>query len=350
MYNLFLLGFLLGFAMFFMAYDDASAVCCFPYDITHHIDPETGFLVVSGELRNDSYKEEPFGKTDYHFRFTDENGDVLFEKDILITEELPIKGGFVIPLGTVFPFQIIISDVDEDIIRQVVYVSTAGTNTLDYFEQKPADLKVSFDSIERLQTIYGKTARDAFGKWQVNGNITNTHSERTDNVYVLASLHGGKHDSVVGVAGYSDEDIQPLTLNGFETKEFTLYAIIPSDKSPTYVRLYAESDDSSMIHRHYHPIVLKQEFPEYSERDDGTPFFSIKTHVSNVARHDYNFDFIVQIKKDPEDDDAITINDPQSTVEYIDVVPSALKNQSSTVIEYKWMPTEPGVYFYEIYV
>ena len=329
---------------------EAYAVCCFPYDITHHIDPDTGSLVVSGELWNDSYKEEPFGNTDYHFVFTDKNGDVLFERDILLTEGHPIKDGFVIPLWVAFPFQVTMDDVDEDIAKQIAYVSTRGTNTLDYFDWKPADLQMSLDGIKHVKTIPGKTSSDVFDKWQIHGTIKNNHSERTENVYVLASLYGGEHDIIVGVAGYSDEDTQPLTLDGLETKEFALYATVQQGKTPNDVRLYAESDDSSMIHRNSYPIILKQEFPEYHERGDGTPYFSIKTIVSNISRNDQEFDFIVQIKKDPEDDDSITINDPRSTVEYFDVVPSSLKKQSKEIIEYEWTPTEPGVYFYEIYI
>ena len=330
---------------------EVHAVCCFPYDITHHIDPETGSLVVSGELWNDSYKEEPFGNTDYHFVFTDNNGDVLFERDILLTEGHPIRDGFVVPLEVAFPFQVTVNDVDENIAKQIAYVNTRGTNTLDYFDWKPADLQVSLDGIKHVKTIFGKTPNDGFDKWEIHGTIRNNHFERTENVYVLASLYGGEHDNIVGVAGYSDEeDVQPLTLDGLETKEFLLYAKVPQDKTPSDVRLYAESDDSSMIFRNSHPIVLKQEFPEYHESDDGTPYFSIKTLVSNISRHDQEFDFIVQIKKDPEDDDIITSNDPKRTVEHFDVVPSLLKKHSSKIIEYEWTPTESGVFFYEIYV
>ena len=317
------IGLILLMVVFSLSYE-AYAVCCFPYDITHHIDPDTGSLVVNGELWNDSYKEEPFGKTDYHFVFTDKNGDVLLERDILLTEGHSITGGFVIPLGVAFPFQVTINDVDEDVAKQIAYVSTRGTNTLDYFGWKPADLQISFDGIKHVKTAYGKTPNDVFDKWQIHGTIKNNHSEKTENVYVLASLYGGEHDSIVGVAGYSDDDVQPLTLDGFETKEFVLYAVVPQDKTPNDVRLYAESDDSSMIHRHSYPIFLKQEIPEYHERDDETPFFSIKTHISNISRHDQEFDFIVQIKKDSDDDDAITINDPKNTVEHIHVISSVL--------------------------
>lgn len=330
----------------------ASAVCCFPWDITHHVDSDTGFLVISGELWNDSYKGEPFGKTDYSFRFTDENGDVLFEKDILLTEELPIKGGFVIPPGTVFPFQIVIDDIEPEIINKVSFVSTRGTNTLDYFEWKPADFVLNFDSLKQVKTIQGKTAKDVFTKWQINGTITNTNSQRTENVYVLASLYGGEHNNIVGVAGYSYDDIQPLSLKGFETKGFTLFATIPSDKIPIDVALYAESDESSMIHQLYMPVILKDTTDHESRISiEYKKPINITANITNISRENIDFDWIIQIKKSPKSvSDGEVTNFPDSKVDFIKTISAHVKSQEKKQLEYSWIPQSDGIYFYEMFV
>jgi len=208
----------------------ASAVCCFPWDVIYNVDPDTGFLIVSGELWNDSYSGEPFGEANYRFSFTDENNEILFERDILISDGHPIDGGFTIPPVAVFPFQFVIDDVEPEIIGKVAHVSTRGTNSLEYFGWKPADLSLNFDKLEEKENQSGKS----FTKWQITGTITNTNAEKTGNVFVLASLYG-EDQSLVGVAGYSDFDIQPQTLNGLETKKFALYANIPAEKIPVNV-------------------------------------------------------------------------------------------------------------------
>ena len=46
-------------------------------------------------------------------------------------------------------------------------------------------------------------------------------------------------------------------LMDFETKEFAIYSVLPEDRIPGNVYLYAESDQSSMVHLHYNPLILK---------------------------------------------------------------------------------------------
>lgn len=208
--------------------NQANAVCCFPYDTNYYIDPITGSFVLNGELINDSYRMEPFGNASYRFAFFDKDGNSTLEKDILLTDLLPIKGGVVIPLSATFPFQVVIDDIDVKTIQESKSFRVDGTNTLDYFPWKPADLVVFSNEVTNVGTIHGKNG-DVFNKWQIKGNITNTHFEKTENVYVVASLRD-KNDGMLGVAGYSGDSIQPITLDGFETKDFVLYALVPASK------------------------------------------------------------------------------------------------------------------------
>lgn len=325
------------------------APCCFPWETIYYIDPDTGHLIISGELWNDSYREESFGKTEYRYEFLDGDKNKLFTKNIKPTEQLAIDGGFVIPFLTALPFQVEINDVDLDIIKQVKHVRFDGTESVEYFEQKPADLRVEFDSIEKVDTVHSTETQDTFHKWQVSGTVTNTHSEKTSNVHVLASIYG-EHENIVGVAGYSGS--APFALEGFETREFVIHSLIPDGKIPTDVRLYAESDDSSMIHEHYFPIILRQNQVVLEPEIDanGKTFFSIMMNTTNVSRDDLDFDFIVQIKKDYEGEEGISGNDPRNTTEHLGFVTESIEKQSSKMIEYKWYPTEHGVCFFEVYV
>jgi len=335
----------------FSSMSSASAICCFPWEITHHVDPETGFLVVSGELWNDSYKREPFGKTSYQFIFEDENRNVLFEKDLLLTEKLPVKGGFVIPYAVSFPFQIIIDDVDIDLIKKVTLVHTGRTNTLDYFEWKPADLELSFETLKNFKTIHSETTDDVFTKWQITGKITNTHSEKTENVFVVASLFE-EHDRFVGVAGYGEDDIQPLKLDGYETKDFIIHAIIPEEKKPDQVKLYAESNDSSMIHGAFMPLILKDTTYHEDRMSEGYKKpIPLSANVINTSRDNVDFEWIIQIKKSPK---GLSEGDvgkyPDSKIEEIKYISSHVDGQNSTQLEYSWIPQKDGIYFYEYFI
>jgi len=327
----------------------ASAVCCFPWDITFHTDPETGFLIVSGELWNDSYSGKPFGKTDYKFRFVDENNEVLFERDILLTERHPLDGGFVIPPATVFPFQIVIDDVESEIISKVAHIRTDGTNSLEYFDWKPADLRLKFERIDGIENIHQNGQN--FTEWQITGTITNTNSEKTKNVYVLASLYG-EDQNLVGVAGYSDLDTQPLTLDGLETKEFALFANVSSEKTPVDVSLYAESDESSMIYKFYMPLILK-DATGHKKRlsNEYNQPIPIIANITNTSREEIDFDWIIQIKKSPMGvSQGDLTNYPESHVIEIHSIPSHVNAQDKIQLEYSWIPPTDGIYFYEEFI
>ena len=339
----------LGFTMLFMSHDDAFAVCCFPYDMIHYIDPSTGNLVVSGELWNDSYKVEPFGNGKYDFVLINSTGDTLFEREILITDGHPIQNGFVInPHGAhPLPFQIVMEDIDAEILSQVAHVGT-GRTSVDYFSWKPADLNATVKEFKKIETIQGKTHDALFDKWQVRGIITNTYHDATQNVYVLASLYDSD-DRLVGVAGYSNDDIHPITLNGHETKEFKIHALVPQEQSVEQVRLYAESDNFSMKYPNTKPIIIKPD-PPIRHGMEGTSI-PIHVNVTNISRENVTFDWILQIKKSPKNlDEGDITKYPESKVVFIDAIPINVTTQESRILEYLWIPKTEGIYFYEMYL
>ena len=146
---------------------------------------------------------------------------------------------------------------EKEIINKVHSVHSGGTNTLEYFLWKPADLKIEANGLERIATIHDQTNQNIFYKWKISGTITNMHSEKAENVYVVASLLEGEY-GFLGTAGYwKDIDIQPLNLDGFETKDFVIYSVLPEDKIPDNASLYAESDKSTFVHQYYKPLILK---------------------------------------------------------------------------------------------
>ena len=329
----------------------AHAVCCFPYETLHYVDPDTGYLVVEGRLWNDSYKSEPFGKVNYQFVFYDSERNVLFEQDLALNDGHSIKKGFVIPPGVALPFHVVIDGIDKDTISKVDLVTSGSTNALEYFSWKPADLKLNIEKMEHFATIHDQENQKVFFKWKISGTITNTHSEKTENAYVVASLLDVE-DRFLGTAGYSNDDIQPIHLDGFETKEFVIYSILPKDRTPDTVYLYGESDQSSMVHHRYKPLILKNIIDhEGRHATDPTNPIIISANVTNISRDNYDLDWIVQIKKSPK---SVTEGDgtkyPESTVELIEEIPVQIGMQESNLLEYPWMPQSGGVYFYEMFL
>ena len=145
-------------------HDYAFAICCFPYDVTHYVDPVSGYLVVEGQLWNDSYRGDPFGNVNYQFQFYDSERNVLFERDLLLTSGLPIEDGFVIPPGVALPFHIVIDDVDRKTTKKIHLVSSGSTNTLEYFPWKPADIEIGPVELKRVSTVNDTTNQDTFYK------------------------------------------------------------------------------------------------------------------------------------------------------------------------------------------
>ncbi len=331
-------------------FPNASAVCCFPYNMNHYVDPITGDLVLNGELLNDSYRREPFGNTEYRFVFLDKDNNQILERNILLTDRLPVEGGAVIPFIVTFPFQVVLEDVDEKTIQQISNFHMEGTETLDYFPLKPADLAVSSNHPIKIDTISGKNG-DVFNKWQISGNITNTHSQKTKNVYVVASLRN-KNDNIIGVAGYSANSIQPVTLDGLETKNFVISALVPVSEMPTSVIVYAESDESSIVHQYYKPIIMRDATDRGGKisTDPKKPIL-ISANITNISRNDLDFEWIIQIKKSPKSISEGDISEyPESKVAFIKTIPTSIDAQKSTILEYQWFPQSNGIYFYNMYV
>ncbi|TAK27164.1 MAG: hypothetical protein EPO37_00995 [Nitrosarchaeum sp.] len=324
--------------------NNVFAPCCFPYDSDGYIDPTTSFFVGVSEVQNDSYFGLPFGNVTYHFQFFDENNNVILEKTETITDDLPIKSGFVIPLGLTIPFKVTVNDVE--LSKKIKSFQFAGTENLEYYSWKPADLIVSFDKID-LDKFDNN-----FNTWKIQGAILNNHTQSTKNVYVLASIHQKEYSHIIGIAGYSADDIQPLALDGFESKNFTLYSTIPSNLTPEHVNLYAESDESSMMHQHYKPIILKDatNYEGKTTTDTKKPI-TLSANVTNISRNNLDFDWIIQIKKSPKStSEGDLTKDPESKIEFIKTIPTHVDAQKSIKLEYSWTPQSNGIYFYEMYL
>jgi len=330
--------------------NQANALCCFPYNMNYYIDPITGNFVLNGELNNDSYQQKPFGNTSYRFVFSDKDNNIILERNILLTDILPIRGGVTIPLAATFPFQIVMSDIDPKVVQQISNFRIDGTNSIDYFGWKPADLVISSSQMTNVGIVHGKNG-DVFAKWKISGNITNTNSEKTENAYVVASLRD-KNDNILGVAGYSDDSVQPVTLNGFETKNFELFALIPASETPSSANLYAESDDSSMVFPYYKPIIIRDTM-NYDERNvmDPKKPVIISANITNISRDDLDYNLIIQIKKSPKSISEGDISEyPESKIAFVKSVPGHIGAQKSAELEYSWTPQSNGIYFYEMYV
>ena len=318
----------------------ALAICCFPYDYEGYYDPLSGFFVANSELQNDSYFNEPFGNATYTFKFNDKNNNLILVKNQTITNTLPIRSGFVIPPGISLPFKIAIEDRE---LGKKIKNFNVETRNLDDFPWKPADLIVSSNKIKLVENKGG------YNTWVISGTILNNYTKDAKNVYVLAGIHG-KFDHIIGVAGYSNYDMQPLELKGFETKKFALYVAIPQNLHPESVSLYAESDYSSMMYPNYFPLITKVPFhiePNMTSSKLGS--ILITSDIRNISRVNQDFVWILQIKKSPVDQN-FQRNDPQSKVAHIAFIHSSVKAQNSTKIQYTWHPDSQGTYFYEIYV
>jgi hypothetical protein len=343
-------AFFLVTAVLMFSPNPANALCCFPYNMNYYIDPVTGDFVLNGELNNDSYQQKPFGNTSYRFVFSDKDNNTILERNILLTDILPIKGGVTIPLAATFPFQIVMSNIDPKVVQQISNFRIDGTNSIDYFGWKSADLVVSSSRMTNVGIIHGQNG-DVFAKWKISGNITNTNSKKTENVHVVASLRD-KNNNILGVAGYSDDSVQPVTLNGFETKDFELFALIPASETPSSANMYAESDDSSMIFPYYKPIIIRDTM-NYDERNVTEPKkpVIISANITNISRDDLDYNWIIQIKKSPKNISEGDITEyPESKIVFVKSVSGHINAQKSTKLEYLWIPRSNGIYFYEMYM
>lgn len=293
----------------------------------------------NGEIPNDSYREQPFGNVTYLFKFYDGNDNLVLEKSQTITNTLPIHSGFVIPYGISFPFKIVVDD--KELAKKITDFRVDSVK-LGYFQWKPADLIVSSNQIKLVEN------KNGYNNWVISGTILNNYTKTAKNVYVLAGIHD-KIGHIIGVAGYSNVDIQPLELRGFETKTFTLYADIPQNLQPESVNLYAESDNSSMMYPNYFPIITKVPLPmEQNTTSSNHGSIIITSNITNISRVNQDFVWILQIKKSPVN--STEVDDPQSKVVHLAFIHSAVNPLNDTRIQYLWHPTSKGIYFYEIYV
>ena len=154
----------------------------------------------------------------------------------------------------------------------------------------------------------------------------------------------------MSVAGYSDEDTQPIILNDHQTKAFKIYALVPQKKSVQTVRLYAESDDSSAKYDKTKPIILRPAHIPIKHGIEGNPV-TISANVTNITRDSVDFDWIIQIKKSPK---SLANGDitkyPNSTVAFVKMIPARIPAQESKILEYSWVPESGGIYFYEMFL
>ncbi|MFY3741411.1 MAG: hypothetical protein HMLIMOIP_001867 [Candidatus Nitrosomirales archaeon] len=310
-------------------------------------DPDTGLFVGIGEFWNDHPFWYPLSNITLQFQFLDDNQNLLYEKEQSITHTLSINSGFIIPPLTTLPFSVVLDDYE--LSKKAKYFREDGTIHMDRsLKWKPADLIVSFNNIEMV-----KSSPDlGYKKWAVHGTILNNYTRSTQHVYVIAGIYQGYN--LTGVAGYSPNDKQPLELNGFERKNFTLYATLPYELQPDRVYLYAESEDSSMKYPYSFPINGEHKIRGTSIT---SPHISVgakitfSSNMTNISRHDHDFYWILQIKKLPQEDNIeLPAIVHRGVTEHIEVIPASLAALDSIRIEFPWSPSSRGLYAYQIYV
>ncbi|AIF84293.1 hypothetical protein NTE_02239 [Candidatus Nitrososphaera evergladensis SR1] len=317
-----------------------------------YLDPETKLYVGMGEIVNYSADSYPMGNVKLDLEFQGDNGRVHYSEPT-VTNLLPVKGGFSIPPGMALPFVIVLNDTSlSSKVKSIEDVaSQTGSGTW-----KPADLVVTPGQIHSISESEFDGVK--YKTWAIEGTILNNYTQPTTHVYVVAGIHEGYR--LVGVAGYSQKDKQPLTLGGMEKKNFTLYATMPANVNPDRVNFLAESDDSSMMRDNYLPILSK-----YSV--NGVPVGSVdnviidnKTvtftaELSNFARKDVDFDVVFQVLKVPFSGQyGNTINDDlllqQSTTADLQVLHSSINALGTATVDYSWTADSGGYYAYAIYV
>lgn len=321
-----------------------------------YVDPESGLFMGMGEIVNYFPEGDPLANVKLNFEFSDGNNVIYQANHKSVTTGLPIKGGFNVLPYSRFPFVVALNDTAISTKTKSFSFTGIGGQEPDWRGAwKPADLIVT------LQQVHPASEIDLHGTkyrtWVIEGTILNNHTLSTNHVYVLASIHD-KDYGLVGVAGYSKNDVQPLTLGGLEEKQFTLYATMPAESAPETVNLFAESDDSSMMHPRYMPLLSKYHV-------DGVTF-SYPTNIvdgkrvnfavtlESIARENMNFDVVVQILKVPFTGYKDVINDKffisQSPTEHIEIIHSSIEALGIEKVQYSWEPSSSGYYAYAIYV
>lgn len=331
--------------------EETYAICCTPWNMNGYIDPDSGLFVGIGELQNDHIFWQPLTNITFTFQFLDEHKNLIYEKQQSISHTLPINSGFLIPPLAKLPFKVVLDD--PIFSKKTKYFTEGGPVHIDRSDKwKPADLVVSFNKID----IVDSKPNLGYKKWVIEGTILNSYKKSTNNVYVVAGIYD-KNDRIIGVAGYSPNEKQPIQLDGLQAKNFILYATIPDEFEPDHVYLYAESEESSMKYPYYKPVIVNEH--NVNGKPDHTPTnlivgasAKLNTKITNISRDYMDFYWIIKITK-LEDRDEWTLHPElanEGFTERIDVIPDFITGLNSTRFTYSWIPPEEGTYVYEIYI
>lgn len=349
-FHLLSIGAILAAVMLLFNTHDAYALCCIPWNMNGYVDPNTGLFVGIGELMNDEPFHKPLANITFKFQFLDDDQNVIYEKEQSITHTLPISTGFIVQPLARLPFMVVLDD--PELSKKVKYFTWEGNVHLARSEKwKPADLIVALDKIELAESYPNL----GYNKWAIQGTIFNSHKKSVQHAYVVASVYDNS-DKIIGVAGYTPNDEQPLELAALEKKKFTLYVTIPIALKPESVYLYAESEESSSKYPYYSPV--RAEHLVNGRIDHSAVNLSVNTaarfrsDITNISRDELNFYWILKIAKLPETEDMVLhpMIASEGVTEHIAVVPVSVTGLNQTRIEYDWIPSSKGIYVYEVYL
>lgn len=320
-----------------------------------YLDPETKLYVSMGEIVNYSTDSYPMGNVKLGLEFQGDNGRVHYSEPT-VTNLLPVKGGFGIPPGMTLPFVIVLNDTGlSSKVKSIQDVSSQTGSGI----WKPADLVVTPGQIHSISESEFDGVK--YKTWAIEGTILNNYTQPTTHVYVVAGIHEGYR--LIGVAGYSQKDKQPLALGGMEEKNFTLYATMPASVNPDNVHFLAESDDSSMVRENYLPILSRYSVNGipliYSSPNtiigNNSRTVTFTAELTSFARKDMDFDVVFQVLKVPFSGKyGNTINDDlllqQSPTVDLKIIHSSIGALGTAKVDYSWTADSGGYYAYAIYV
>lgn len=321
----------------------AHAIIYFP-EISYYIDPLTKKFTVVGEVRNYHPTWKPIANLTIGIEFLSESQEILAKRDVRVPNLLPTKE-INVPYFASIPFKVVLDDVA---LSQQIKYGSSGTMMLNEGKYKPADLLLLYKRIYQIESNeYGK-------RWAVVGEIRNNYTQPAENVYVVASLYDAE-GFIIGVAGFDSTDKQPVTIGPMQNKEFLITTWLPRDRIPLEAKIHAESESSILRSAYYFPLIPKHKFADASGSwlSDPTVGKEIRfmSNVTNIAREDKQFVWIVQVKKLPEEDPLVFPSViSYSATEDIGIIHSSAKPLETVAVEYTWVPEEKGQYFYEIYI
>ncbi len=234
-------------------------------------------------------------------------------------------------------------------------------------KDKPADLIVISTKLEQ------EPFNDRFTTWSVKVELFNNNTKPATETYVLVSLRNSEGRSIDVIV-----DRSPITIGPKESKNMIFEDVLPLDRKPTSVYVYAESKESTVYYENMFPlrrevtimdesggflqgiISVGKSVNQFSKTIDVGDKVIVKNNLFNYVRNDISFFHLIQVSKviDPNSFIAGSYWGPWNAkhngtnliTEEIIVNEFVIGANDHDVNYAEWVPSNEGLYLIQTYV